>query len=438
MFRKLRRQLIVINLVIIAVLFLILTAGTYFLAKNDLTKHREGALQRIAAEVNSGAIKDLSHRDRHGPFGPGGPGGPPESGSAAGPPGPHDFTGPPGPPGPSLFFVKTDAVGTVTFQSSDQPLESAHLALLVRQTLSQGGTTGTIIFEQSDFSYYKTPRQDGPGMLLVFEDIHQQENLLRTLVLALIATGLVCLILSLLASVYMANRALIPVRQAWQQQKDFLADASHELRTPLAVIQTNLEIVMSSQEETVASQDKWLSNIRDESDHMAKLVNSLLFLARADSQQQPLAKELFDLDRTAAGAAEPFVGLAAAKGLAFNILVDTEVTIRGDEDRIRQVIGILLDNAIRHTPPGGTVSLQVARSDNKAVMTVADTGDGIPSAHLAKIFDRFYQVDSSRGKGGAGLGLAIAKWIVQQHGGRIEAVSPPGSGARFTVELPLP
>jgi len=258
------------------------------------------------------------------------------------------------------------------------------------------------------------------------------------LVLALVATGFVCLILSLLASIFMANRALLPIQRAWQQQKDFLADASHELRTPLAVIQTNLEIVMKSPDETVASQDKWLSNIQEESEQMAALVNSLLFLARADSQQQMLTKALFALDQAAAGAAAPFTGIAAAKGLELEVAVGSEATLCGDENRVRQVIGILLDNAIRHTPQGGKVSLQLLRSDNKAMMIVADSGEGIDARYLDKIFDRFYQVDSSRFKGGAGLGLALAKWIIEHHGGRIQVASTPGSGTRFTVELPLP
>lgn len=355
-----------------------------------------------------------------------------------GPPEPGAPLGPPGPAGMSLFFVKTDVSGRIIFQSSDQPLEADQLALLVRQAIRRDNPVGTVSFEHGDFIYYKTMLQDGPGILLVFEDIQQQEHLLRTLVLALIAAGLVCLILSLLASVYMANRALIPVRQAWQQQKDFLADASHELRTPLAVIQTNLEIVMNSPDETVASQLKWLTNIKEESDHTAKLVNSLLFLARADSRQQQLARELFTLNRTAVSAAEPFAGVAVAKGLGFKLLVvDSNIVICGDEDRIRQVIAILLDNAFRHTPQGGSVSLQLARSDNKAVLTVADTGEGITARHLDKIFDRFYQVDGSRFKGGAGLGLAIAKWIVDNHGGRIQVASIPGKGTTFTIDLPL-
>jgi len=426
MFRKLRRQLVVINLVIIAVLFLILTSGTYFLAQNDLTKHSEAALQRVAADIQSGVIKNIPHRDHRDPFGPPGP---------PGSPGP---SGPPGPPWLQMFFIKTDAAGAVTFQSSDQPLESHHLALLVEQALQRNNNTGTIYFGNGDYIYYKTPLQDQPGMLLVFEDIAQRENLLRTLVLALVATGFVCLILSLLASIFMANRALLPIQRAWQQQKDFLADASHELRTPLAVIQTNLEIVMKSPDETVASQDKWLSNIQEESEQMAALVNSLLFLARADSQQQMLTKALFALDQAAAGAAAPFTGIAAAKGLELEVAVGSEATLCGDENRVRQVIGILLDNAIRHTPQGGKVSLQLLRSDNKAMMIVADSGEGIDARYLDKIFDRFYQVDSSRFKGGAGLGLALAKWIIEHHGGRIQVASTPGSGTRFTVELPLP
>jgi signal transduction histidine kinase len=128
--------------------------------------------------------------------------------------------------------------------------------------------------------------------------------------------------------------------------------------------------------------------------------------------------------------------LASAKGLSLEIAACTPVKGYGDEGRLKQVIAILLDNAIRHTPAGGKVAVSLSATDNKAVVAVADTGEGIEAEYLDKIFDRFFQVDKARAKGGAGLGLAIAKWIVESHGGVLAVTSIPGAGTTFTITLP--
>lgn len=244
------------------------------------------------------------------------------------------------------------------------------------------------------------------------------------------------LVLSTGCHFFLIHRALMPLEQSWRQQKDFLCDASHELRTPLTVILTHLDIIMSNSGESVSSQAKWLSNIREEAFSMSNLVRSLLFLARADSQQQPLDPRSFFLHEALLQAAVPFKPIAADKGVSLNITAATPVEGYGDEAKIKQVIAILLDNAIQHTPAGGKIDLTLVPGSNQTILTVADSGEGISPEHLNKIFDRFYQADKSKSKGGVGLGLAIAKWIVESHGGCIQAASIPGAGATFTVRLP--
>jgi len=435
MFNKLRIQLTLINLVIIAVLFLILTTGSYFFAQNDMSKHSEFFLRKMADSINSGTLRDLPF-DRHWPPGP-----PASSESPGGPPVPPGPPGPNGPGGPlempRHFFVETDTSGNITRQSSNQLLDSEQLITLVNQTLQADKEQGTIHSSQNTFAYYRTGLRKHPGTLIVFEDIEQREHMLKTVLIALIVTGVICLILSLLGSLWLAGRALIPIQKAWQQQKDFVADASHELRTPLAVIQTNLEAVLSSEEETVASQAKWLGNIQEETEQMGKLVNSLLFLARADSHQQLIEKKSLYLGPAVILATELFEPLAAARGIALEVSAESPIIICGDEAKIRQVVTILLDNAFRHTPPGGKVTVRILPPDKEAILTIADTGEGIDPSYIDKIFDRFYQVDKARARGGAGLGLAIAKWIVESHKGRIQVASAPGVGTKFTIQLPL-
>ena len=426
---KLHRQLTLVNVTIILLLFLILVVGAYFFFRHDMNRRTDALAGRLVADIKSGKLADLPQFKSAMP----GPHPPPP----AGPPG-QSLAFPPGPPPPmhNFFFLKTSPAGAVTFQSSGQPFEGSQLESLAAKVLDNVNEKETIVFGQEQYTYYKSPLETEAGMLILFYDMEQDLDMLRVLLTSLMVVGANCLLLSFAASFYMARRAIVPIKAAWRQQTDFLSDASHELRTPLAVIQTNLDVVLNNSDETVASQHKWLTNIREESIHMAKLVDSLLFLARADSNQQLLDIRPFPLGRSLLRAAGPFEPLAAAKGITLKYAVDGTFNGYGDEARIKQVIGILLDNAIRHTSAGGEVKVALAKSGPKTVLTVTDTGEGIAPEYHAKIFDRFFQIDRSRSDSGAGLGLAIAKWIVESHGGTIEVNSVPGEGTSFVVGLP--
>lgn len=411
MFHKLRLKLTLINVAIIVILFFILIVGSYFFAQRELTSRSEMMANKIMADLESGVLQDL--RLRHD-----------------GPPG-----GPPHPPGPDFFFIKTDAAGAPTFLSSNIKLDSEAINILATTALLSKTPRGIAEYADNDYPYLKSAV--GNNTIILFQDYTRETRMLRSLLTALIITGLICLALSFYGSFFMANRAMSPISKAWQQQVDFISDASHELRTPLTVIQTNLEIVMGSQHETVASQIKWLHNIQEESFHMAQLVDTLLFLARSDANQQLLINRPFSLTDAIYCAALPFEAVAKTKKLTFNINTNHAITANGDETRIKQVVGILLDNAIRHTSEGGRISLCLskANSNNSTLLTVTDTGEGIPPEHLEKIFDRFYQADKSRSNG-SGLGLAIAKSIIESHNGKIKVDSTPGFGTTFTIMLP--
>ena len=245
-----------------------------------------------------------------------------------------------------------------------------------------------------------------------------------------------------IALVYLGSRllskmAIRPIQTAWQQQLDFTADASHELRTPIAVIQTNLELVMDSPQESIESHMKWLKNIEAENKRMAKLVDDLLTLSRADTDQQTLEKETFMLDEAIAEAALPFESIAYAKNIELIVNTDSGAAFYGDRKRIEQLIVILVDNALNYTDIG-TVIVDVSQNEGGVILVVSDSGHGIEAEHLDKIFGRFYRVEKTRKlhQDGSGLGLAIAKWIVQEHGGTIHAVSTPTEGTTFTVHLP--
>lgn len=406
MFNKLRLKLTLINATVIFLLFCLLITGTYYSSRLEINHRSERMAHKVMQDIESGLITDLPFR-------------PPEQ------------------PGPVFFFIRISPGGLITAQSSHSPLSGEDLTTLSAAALEGQASQGIVAFSGTEYKYLKSISRQNDEMTILFQDFTQENNMLLIQLTALIVTGLVCLLLSFLGSFFMANRAMGPIQKAWQQQQDFLSDASHELRTPLAIIQTNLDVVMGNPEETVASQAKWLQNIKEESGQMAQVVDSLLFLARADSNQQPLLKRSFSLDTALRQAVSPFEALAALKQISLSLSCPHSISFFGDEARIKQVIGILLDNAIRHTPAGGAIAIHLTRADHRTTLTVTDSGEGIEPGSLTKIFDRFYQADRSRSNGGcAGLGLAIAKWIVKNHHGTISAASQPGAKTVFSIQLP--
>jgi two-component system OmpR family sensor kinase len=211
----------------------------------------------------------------------------------------------------------------------------------------------------------------------------------------------------------------------------FIADASHELRTPLTSIRGYADLFRYAAANEPAEREAHLSKIREETERMSVLVDDLLLLARLDSET-PLRPEDIDLVEVASAAAQAFV--AAHSEYPLNFEAPSRVAAHGDPMRLRQVLDNLLANIARHTPPGTSVELTVSPA---AVITITDTGPGIPPEHLARIFDRFYRVDDSRSRniGGTGLGLAIVHSIITAHGGTVELTSEPGR-TTFTLTLP--
>ena len=222
-----------------------------------------------------------------------------------------------------------------------------------------------------------------------------------------------------------------------ERQRAFTADASHELRTPLSLVRGNAELLLRHPDRPIGDYLDVVQDVVDESDRLSRLVSNLLTLARSDEGRLQLAWTLVDLSDVGATLMRQFAPQAAAKNLALRSEVAPGVAVWGDRDRLCELGVILLDNAIRYTARGEVV-LRVGGGATDAVLAVTDTGPGIAGEHLAHLFERFYRVDPARSaaEGGAGPGLAIARWIAQAHGGRIEVASALGKGSTFTVHLP--
>lgn len=222
------------------------------------------------------------------------------------------------------------------------------------------------------------------------------------------------------------------------QLRQFTADAAHELRTPLAALRGNAEIALSGKR-SAAELRAVLADGIEEYDRLARIADDLLLLARADAGQEFIRRAPFAFDTALADVIDLFSPTAEELGVTLTLARRDAVQIDGDDGRLRQMIGNLLDNSIKFTPVGGLVRVSLAAANGVAELTVRDTGVGIEPEHLTHVFDRFYRADRARSRdgGGAGLGLSICRTIVEAHGGTIDVTSQPGSGTSVGVRLPV-
>ena len=235
------------------------------------------------------------------------------------------------------------------------------------------------------------------------------------------------------------NEMLDRIESAFLRITQFTADASHELRTPVSLIRTEAELALR-RSRGEAEYKESLRHILLEAERTTALLEQLLSLARTDSGREALHLQPVDLRQTLRTVVDGWQQVATIRNLQFSSSLDApESSVMGDETLLRRLADILLDNAFKYTPSPGSVRLSLEQSANSAVITVRDSGVGIAEEEQSKIFERFYRVDKarSRAQGGAGLGLAIAQWIVTQHRGSIRVESQPGSGTTFRVELPM-
>ncbi|MDF2633149.1 MAG: integral rane sensor signal transduction histidine kinase [Pelosinus sp.] len=263
--------------------------------------------------------------------------------------------------------------------------------------------------------------------------------MLRRLMFIILTGQLIGITLIVLGSYYLARRALVPIQAAWDKQQQFVADASHELRTPLAVIKSNAELLLRRPEHTIELETIRITNVIRETIRMSKLVSTLFTLARADANQIEVEAVPVNLNEIIIAVAEQFEPLAQMQGISLQVECSDPIKLVADRERLHQLFVILLDNAIKYTSQSGRIQVICRKQSNMVLMQVRDTGCGILAADLPYIFDRFFRGDKvrSRKKGGAGLGLAIAQWIVEKHEGKIWVESEVGTGTQVYVTLPI-
>lgn len=424
MMNKLRRKFIATNMILVSIVlfavFAVQTFSTYQRSREQVNRANVQALEWIKrAELPS--FEFVPKRDSQ----------PPEEdrlherpdGERTG----KSFTFTP------VFAVEIDINGQIiTLQAGPgSTITRENAQALVNQAMTQSDRQGDLPGQNITYLYL----QEMPRRFFAFADNSSVGQAVGNQLLVSLLISAAALLAFYLISRFLARLSLRPVERAWEQQRQFVADASHELKTPLAVILANADIIVAHPAETVESQGKWLGYIREEAQRMRSLVEDLLFLAKSDAQKLPLHLQQVHLSELVTASLLSFEPVAFEAGVALSEAVAPGVALQGDEAQLRRLVVILLDNAVKYAGAQGSVDVTLSENQGKAQLAVHNTGPAIPAEHLPHLFERFYRSDAARDResGGYGLGLAIAKSIAETHGGKITVASTPQDGTTFTV-----
>ena len=287
----------------------------------------------------------------------------------------------------------------------------------------------TGILPDYDLRYMKN--DNGRMKAIVFADISSEKAMIKGLIRNSVIIGLIGYIIFFLISLILAKWVTKPVEKTWDEQKQFIADASHELKTPLTVIMTNAEM-MSDKSYSESDRDSFTKNILSTSKRMRGLVESLLELARLDNNRAPIKHVTLDLSKLINDSILPFEPLFYENDMELAVDIDEGINVEGDKDKLRQVINILLDNALKYSDPADKVKVSLKRQSANCILSVSGLGTPLSKEERQNIFKRFYRVDQSRNDSQSyGLGLSIADSIISEHNGKIWAESENGYNTFF-------
>lgn len=397
MLKKLRIKFIVVNMSIVLAMLLIIFGMLFHFTKVDIEKDAKALLHSIAQDSlqASGTKKPENN-------------------------GLHYFTV------QINIWGEVSASGYTAFDLDDERF----IQDLIIEVLNRLRDEGYV--EKYDLQYYRIQTRD--MIVISFVDQSGQQDALDSLLVTGAIIGGISLLVFFVISLFLAKWMVRPVDVAWNKQKQFLSDASHELKTPLTVIMANAELLQNADE---AERQRYSNNILTMSHRMRDLVEGMLNLSRVDNGQVKSTFAQMDLSRLVDDALLPFEPLFFEKGLTLQSNVEQGIIMNGSDRYLSQVVQILLDNAVKYSQPG-IVELQLQRyGRGQAMLTVSNPGNPIDPDDRERIFDRFYRADEARtGSGSFGLGLAIAKSMVEEHGGRIWVESNE-TGNCFCIILPI-
>lgn len=304
-----------------------------------------------------------------------------------------------------------------------------HINLLISKAYESPDNIGIIHSENLRFYKVKTSL----GQRIVYINKDYEDTTLRDLSMVLLAAGITTLALVAAISVLFASVSAQPVETSIRQQKQLIADVSHELKTPITVISANADIIASHPDSTVSDQMKWVEYIKVETTRMTSLISNMLYLAKRDEGSSTEDMHTISLSDIVYEAALPFESVCFETGKQLDLDVEQNIIIKGNETSLKQLVAILVDNACKYSDENGSIKISLTASQDKAELSINNTGEPIPEQSLPHLFDRFYRVDKSRSRseGGYGLGLSIAKSIADSHHAKLTVESKKDSGTTF-------
>lgn len=412
MFKKLRNKFLVLNIVTIFIMMVFAFNFIYFITYKSVYSAVDMELRRVSDFENK---FNQNHKEQF-----------------------PKFSGKNLPPQRSIGFnLITTNDHVIKYHSSLVSLSDEFYEEAKEAAFSNNNNTGKFKLYGNYWAYNIQPHPIGYKITIL--DITSQHDFLVNLIYTFLIVSAGMLFVIFFISKFFANKAIDPIKEAFHKQKQFIADASHELKTPLAVINTNVDVLLANDTDTIRNQSKWLLYIQSEVERMGKLTNDLLYLTRMEYSD---AKAIFSKVNLSDAIESVILTMEAVifeNSIFLDYNIQPELMVNGNSEQLKQVAMILLDNALKYTNQNGKVNISLKKYNNNAVLSISNTGIGIPPENLPKIFDRFYRVDKSRSResGGYGLGLAIAKSIVEQHTGKISVTSVLNDVTTFTVEIPI-
>lgn len=449
MFKKLRNRMLIVNTLIIAALVLGSFSFIYIMTAQNVNRGIDQKLERAVDTVHSqhaSRQKEKAPKNAEGDNAPDAPSAqdpPPDAPDAAENP-PEIPEGGDAPDDTQekqifslTFTVTTDADGNILEKDIPFELDEDFYSDSINDIIYGEKDEGRIKADTGLWAY-KVLQLD-TGYVVAFTECQAERSILFSLALVLMLVGLFALTAAFLISLYSANRSIRPVEESYNKQKRFVADASHELKTPMTTINTNVDVLLSHPESTIGEERKWLDYIKTEAERMTKLTNELLYLAKLDHSDSSVILSKVSFSE----AAESVILLMEAVIFENRVNLDYNITpdiyVNGSAEQLKQLVMILLDNAVKYTPKSGNISITLTRDSSDAVFKIYNTGEGISDEAQKQIFERFYREDKSRAResGGYGLGLAIAKAITDSCKGSISVKSQKNEFTEFTVRIPI-
>lgn len=399
MFGKLKKKFILINMVLLTTLFMGMLGGIYVITSSQMNRD-------MSRELYDAIHKPPKLEPKDGKM---------------------DKT----------ILIELDIESKEILVSSMFNVDEWEIEDITKEIIADEDDLSKIKINGESYSFLKQISSKGAKIVLINRS--EQQKLLENLLRIFILVGSLSLIVLYVISVYFTNRAIKPIEETFQKQKQFITDASHELRTPLTIIKTNTSVILANGEDTVKNQSKWIKYIDSQTDRMATLINEMLSLAKLDTNKNKLELAPINISKIINNTLLNFEVVIFEKGFRLEDNISKDIYVKGQKEPLKKLVNILMDNAIKYTNSNGKISIDLTVDKNKAKLIIKNSGEGIPKEHLEKIFERFYRVDASRDRetGGYGLGLSIAKSTVEQYKGKIYAESIVGKETSFIVELPI-